>query len=289
MLFRTADGYKLLVSPEQLPRLGHSLARIAPHLFPPGAQSASPDALLPILGSLAARSSFRRVYTSADSRRRYPLFTPGNALPGFDLLAVPRQDSDVLLLQTLRPHPDVLDTEVERKGGSVTITWRPVKLLSLLNPKIGADNGVYILERDGKPLYVGITLESFRNRWNKRFQVLEQLHLPLEPHLGRDTLWLGTLSGFDKKEFVPRLRMVEHVLVRYISQRAPNVNRGRLANQMLKRPLIPLGDIVITNGGAVPPFLPSAITVAKGGRYELAPEMGPWQSQEKGLWTHWPH
>ena len=132
------------------------------------------------------------------------------------------------------------------------------------------DSGIYIVERDGKPVYVGIAHKkrTIGRRWKCRLDTFRQLKIPSETER-KYTIRVGTIQG--KGGWLTRSQKdlyesVERVLIRYLKK----VPRYGLTNHMSRLPFtVAKAGISIENRAAKPPYLPQAINRRAGERMEL--------------------
>jgi hypothetical protein len=130
--------------------------------------------------------------------------------------------------------------------------------------------GIYLVERDGKPVYVGIAKKksTIGGRWKCRVDTFRQLKLPSETER-RYTIRVGTIQG--KGGWLTRSQKdlyesVERVLIRYLKK----VPRFGLTNQMSRLPFtVAKAGIFIENQGSRPSYLPRAINRHAGQTLEL--------------------
>jgi len=141
--------------------------------------------------------------------------------------------------------------EYRVRGAQVRIQWEgPYDPSALRRP----GGGIYIVEREGKPIYVGET-DRFARRWHARHQVLRNLGVYDLPDVKRAPyrVWLGKLTTLTTGAVPPNaLREdVEHVLVRYLGSRGVRLTNLRPSGRLLAAP----AGIRIENIGG-PSYLP---------------------------------
>lgn len=131
--------------------------------------------------------------------------------------------------------------------------------------------GIYLVERDRKPVYVGIVHKrnsTIGQRWKCRVDTFRQLKIPSETER-RYSIRVGTIQG--KGGWLTRIRKdlyesVERVLIRYL-KKVPGYG---LTNQMSRLPFtVAKAGISIENRAAKPPYLPQAINRRAGQTLEL--------------------
>lgn len=140
--------------------------------------------------------------------------------------------------------------------------------------KVG-EPGIYLVERDRKPIYVGIVHKkgsSIGQRWNCRISTFRQLKIPSETER-RYTIRVGRIQG--KGSWLTRIRKdlyesVERVLIRYLKR----VRGYGLTNQMSRLSFtVANAGISIENKAAKPPYLPQAINRRARQTLELRPPL----------------
>lgn len=143
-------------------------------------------------------------------------------------------------------------------------------------PAIGgvSHSGLYIVERDRKPVYVGIAWQApVGSRWACRRATFAQLKIPAETER-RYTVRVGTLSPSNAGTRLSRnarkdlFETVERVMIRYLKA----VKGYGLTNTRSTRPFtVGNAGISIENRAAKPPYLPHKIKRKAG----LVLETGP--------------
>jgi len=124
--------------------------------------------------------------------------------------------------------------------------------------------GLYIVEKRGKPIYVG-QADGFARRWVVRLEVLRQLAVSTAPY----TIRVAHITGADSPlTGAPgaRLRIaIEHTLVRGLL-----LQKYALTNASSIRPFT-VGTIALTHEGARPSYIVSAPVPGPGSTYEAWP------------------
>jgi len=139
------------------------------------------------------------------------------------------------------------------RGAQATVAWSaavPVEKALALKPAAAA---VYVLMRDGVPIYVGES-GSWAVRWRGRFQALSEFGVPLAPY----TVAVGNVSWTGPAPAPPPdlLRNdVESILIRAYGRAGVKLNNRTATKRILPAPQ----GFRVQSTGAVPPRLPAAV------------------------------
>jgi hypothetical protein len=161
-------------------------------------------------------------------------------------------------VEYVKPEPDPFAPEFESKtiAGSATIRWeRPMSIGQAARAK---GKAVYIIEKDGKPINVGIAKgRDVGARIQDRLRVMRDLGV----NQGAYRVRIGRVTG----NGMGRPENVEHVLVRFLK----NTVRGvRLTNDLPRAPFRvgPRGVEVHNRrakGGVLPRYLQGDIRIRR--------------------------
>jgi hypothetical protein len=140
-----------------------------------------------------------------------------------------------------------------------TLDWAaPVPLSGALKR---TDGGIYVVEKNGNPIYVG-EAASFLRRWLVRHEVLRQLDADTSAYTLRlaritwaDAPWVG-VKGSALRE------AVEHTIIRGLGRQGI-----KLTNRTSIRPFT-VGTIVLTHTGRRPQYILSSPQPVAGQVYE---------------------
>jgi hypothetical protein len=134
--------------------------------------------------------------------------------------------------------------------------------------------GVYLVERFGQPVYVGIAWNgSIGRRWRTRLATFRQLKVPTTVRqIYR--IRIGTITaegGWGRRPLKDLLETAERVLIRYLLR----VRKYGLTNIQSKSPFtVQPPGIRLTNSGAKPDYLPQVIRRAAGKEQEVSAPPG---------------
>lgn len=260
-------------------------------------------------GSASSAGRFRRPGASAQwrgglpPRRRRPgwprprpwIFGPWPVAPAVDVgypePGPPEPAAEPVTAPPLEPEPspgttadapdsaaEELIAELARRGpvtASLQWTATPQKITSFpLNP-LGKGGGIYIVESQGKPIYVGET-HNFAARWHSRLQSMFQIGvinrgpLPASIHV-----WFGEIIRLVPNKQSSR-KAVEHAVIRTLSEGGLG---GSLRNVTSVREFHVVDDITVTSllpgtyaASLVRPvrqFSGNVLRALKGTKYEL--------------------
>lgn len=257
-MWKTADGFVLTAPPQAgLGKRGRDTAPSSPaHLA----------ASRRLLAAAVRGSRLAGLWGSPSTGREFQVFrTPGiNGVPLL-LYADPVKGAYGEILAVREASPELME-EISRRRPYVraTISWSPSKPLASLR----GGTGVYIVERGGKPIYVGITADDFARRWSTRMLTLRQLGIDA----GIFGIRLGDVKWNDPgdtRTVLQKLMDVEHALIRNITRQGHTLNN---TTSILKFFVDPNRTLSIRNAGSRPAYLSAHINPSPGSSvpYELA-------------------
>lgn len=257
-MWKTIDGNVLVISRERL-------ARIISGQGPLRGQAGS-------LSSILGDSHLSRVYFDPANGKEYPVFSGSSYGRTYDIITLPSRGGAYSII-SMRPTTKDYgpETEVARTVRAL-INWE--KKVSLKDVLKEGGTGIYILEKHGKPIYVGVSLESFRNRWLKRLQVLEQMDIGTD--LSAYILRLGSVSFTDTYlkpgERIKGLLAIEHALIRYLLKKG-----YRLTNRLSTKEFLVIDPgLSVTHAGVSrPEYLAEPIKAVAHTQYEVRSYTGP--------------
>jgi hypothetical protein len=123
--------------------------------------------------------------------------------------------------------------------------------------------GVYILERAGKPIYVGHT-DMFGERWGRRYDVLRVMAVAMKPYKVR----IGIIKPEDDERQKPceeRRRAIESVLIRALK----NANMVLTNIQSINKFKVTQAATITNGGSNRPQYIDQTITLNMGQIFEL--------------------
>lgn len=254
-MWTTLDGLELRVSPAALRRLAarHRQSGIADLV-----RRAYTGSLLPAVGRALSRLA-GAAYSSGSvvgrSGRRYRRFEAQLGGRTYRLFARPLGGGRYGLV-AVRPGPEG-EATVAVHGGEVTVQWSPPMPLEQAMTQDGG--GVYILERDGVPVYVGEG-DTFRTVRNPAGGVTKGRLTGRHEHLRQSaalpglTVRLGTIPAGQNTE---RGRaMVEHTAILDLNAALAAQHRPALTNmQSVEAYRVRPEGVTIHHAAAVPPHL----------------------------------
>ncbi len=273
-MWTTRDGYELV-----LPRAG--VDAVAARLAAGGAATTA-DARRAVVGTVARL---------AGAARRAPDATPpGAAAPRrrfvaergarrYDILTRPLgARSHVITAVYPRPGND----ELEYRGASTNFdaVVRFTDRIPLMNVGRVASSkrGLYVVELDGQPLYVGITTQPFAKRWAGRLRVFTELRL--KPPPSNYTIALAEVRVRQAKgarppkpaEWEAVLKGVEAAIVRTLVKAGKSLTN----QQFMGSEALPIAageriQVTIEPSATKPAYLPPTISAVGPVRYEASP------------------
>jgi hypothetical protein len=174
---------------------------------------------------------------------------------------------DELVLEAIRPGAPALDGELEAtRSLAVKLSWTHVPLEQA---KSLAYPGVYIVDRNEEPVYIGQSTHIGR-RWTGQLLTIDQLRL--RACAASDTLWAGKLENPPSGAALPvALKGAEHVLVRMVYYWLKERGKPQLTNRSsIREFVVGSGGVSLQNTGTRPKYVEKNLTRAPGNRYELA-------------------
>ena len=166
--------------------------------------------------------------------------------------------------------------ELEYRGASTTFdaVLRFTGRGSLTDVAANRGRGLYIVERRGQPLYVGITDTTFGERWRSRLRVFRELRLPLPG--AEYAVILAEVRPTRATGAVTRsaqgalLRGVEAAVVRTLVRAGRSLTNTHFGGT----DTLPLGagdriQLAILSTPSKPAYLPPAIAIAGPQRFEV--------------------
>jgi len=147
----------------------------------------------------------------------------------------------------------IAGTRYRVRGAQATVDWAPAVDVSRVLVVRPAAASVYVLMRDGVPIYVGES-GSWRVRWSGRLEALNAFGIGTAPY----TVAVGTIAWTGPAPVPPAdlLRNdVEHILIRAYLRAGVRLNNRTSTNRILPAPL----GFRVQNTNAVPPGLPATI------------------------------
>lgn len=187
-------------------------------------------------------------------------------LVGFSLSDLPELEMEYEALGELGERDPQVYNEVQ-----ATIDWK--KIYTINNIQDAPEKGIYIVERNGKPVYVGITwTRSIGSRWKERVTTFRELKIPAPvQHLYK--IRVGTITGpgqgpWRQRNVKDLYETVERVLIRYLLR----VRRYGLSNLQSTRQFVVVqpGINVINEGKERPSYLPCTIMRTQGQVQEMS-------------------
>ncbi|SAK85850.1 hypothetical protein AWB79_05987 [Caballeronia hypogeia] len=150
-MFKTADGHTLDLAPWRMRRFMRLLAQA--RRTPPGMTSRTLTQDMQILMRRARR-------VDADPRRRLARFESAGACCRACFLARQKRDAMEIVALAIAPGGHLYEQELESmpKSATITLDWKPYGSLESAADKVRG-MGVYILTSNGRPLYVGKSLD----------------------------------------------------------------------------------------------------------------------------------
>jgi hypothetical protein len=140
-----------------------------------------------------------------------------------------------------------------------TLEWSdPVALSGALRRK---DGGIYVVEKDGKPIYVG-EAASFPRRWLVRLEVLRQLAQDTSPYKLRFARITAADAPFVGIKGSPLREAIEHTIIRGLDKQGI-----KLTNRTSIRPFM-AGTIQLTHTGTRPMYILGSPAPVAGQLYE---------------------
>ena len=142
---------------------------------------------------------------------------------------------------------------------SATLDWStPVALSGALKR---SDGGIYVVEKDGVPIYVG-EAASFARRWLVRLEVLRQLALSSSPYTLRLARIAAANAPFNGAAGSRLRESIEHTVIRGLARQGI-----RLTNRTSIRPFV-VGSIALTHTGTRPRYILNSPAPVSGQSYE---------------------
>jgi hypothetical protein len=241
------------------------------------------QAVVRSLGQLARNAHRTGNLRHRRSHRRYPVFTAGLNGREYEIITSPVGSTQNAII-SVSAEREPISQEFETRPRSLSIeslevAWHdPFTIERLMLTETGVkaakqkppaqlkfpreSGGVYILEKNGNPIYVGET-HIFGERWGERFNTLREMAVSTSPYRVR--------IGIIKPELDERLSTnsgrrgrIESVLIREL--RNKNIN---LTNVRKIRPFRVLRPATITNSGNRPSYVHATIPFTAGQIFEL--------------------
>lgn len=159
-----------------------------------------------------------------------------------------------------------LDEEAERTF-RITLTWQARRSLASFIRSPPSGGGLYVIERGGRPLYVG-EASSYTSRFRKGYlQTLNAFAVSFSGYNVRSARLSGSATSARRKD-------AEHAVVRAITHHyGARGAASPLRNRSSFRAFRVTGSgFTLINLGKKPPYLPSSpVTRTAGARYEVEP------------------
>lgn len=252
-MWKTADGFVLTVP--------HASVSHKPASLSAGSMAAT----RPLMAAAVRGSRLAGLWFSPATGRELQVFSTRSAGTPLLLYAEPVKDAYAKVVAVREATPEMMDEISSRRPYvRATITWSPARTLASLR----GGNGVYIVEKGGSPIYVGITADDFARRWSTRMLTLRQLGIDA----GMFSIRLGDVTWNDPgdtRTVLQKLMDVEHALIRNIRRKGYTLNNS---TSVLKFFVDSSRTLSIWNMGTKPAYLSAHINPSPGSSvpYELA-------------------
>ncbi len=156
------------------------------------------------------------------------------------------------------------DNEVEAETSrsfSLRLVWAPPRTLASFLQSPTAGGGIYIIEKNGAPRYVGLATQ-FGSRYRTYGHALNAFDVAPAPYRVRTASMRGT----------GQLRDAEHAVIRAITK---HFGKRTLTNRSSFSAFRASGSgVSLVNAGSRPAYLLASVSVVAGSQYEAGPLAG---------------
>jgi len=254
-MWMTQDGYRLTITPSVVATFSArhrqlGLSELVLRNYRGNLDRAVRRSLAQIVAAAYRTGALRNRWG-----RSYPAFTSAINGRGYIVIARPLADGRYAIV-AIRPRPErEQEQEQAKHGGKASVDWTGSLPVDQAIKEPGG--GVYVLEYQGVPVYVGEggAYAGDAGRLRKRVEMMRQAGVPLDQY----TVRLGKMvpgPERNKKLDDRRREMVEHTAILDLNQLKAQQGQQSLKNEKSIRPydVMPEG-VEILHRGTVPPYI----------------------------------